>query len=53
MDTVDASDVNTALIGHGYFRDNKEVMDDLFMMIRFDADARNRNLRAEPVAGRW
>jgi esterase/lipase superfamily enzyme len=47
MDTVDASAVDTDLIGHGYFAENKAVMDDMFMLIRFDAPARMRNLRTE------
>ena len=47
LDTVDASSVNTSLIGHGYFAENKAVMDDLFMLTQYDAPARLRNLRTE------
>jgi esterase/lipase superfamily enzyme len=53
MDTIDASEVDTDLIGHGYFAENKTVMDDLFMLTQFDASAKYRNLRTEPQGSGW
>lgn len=53
LDSVDASDVNTDLIGHGYFAENKTVLDDLFMFLQFDAPARYRNLRRAPHGSGW
>jgi esterase/lipase superfamily enzyme len=33
MDTIDASRVPTDLIGHGYFAESKEVIDDIFQLV--------------------
>jgi esterase/lipase superfamily enzyme len=33
MDTIDASTVPTDLIGHGYFAESKEVIDDIFQLV--------------------
>jgi esterase/lipase superfamily enzyme len=45
IDTIDASNIDTDLIGHGYFSENKAIIDDLFMLIRFGFLANDRNLR--------
>jgi len=42
MDTIDASKVDTSLIGHSYFADNRSVIADLFSLIRRDAAPTNR-----------
>jgi len=47
METVDASEIDTDLIGHGYFAENKAVIDDLFMLIEHGFSAGQRNLREE------
>jgi esterase/lipase superfamily enzyme len=53
MDTVDASRVDTDLIGHGYFAENKAVIDDLFMLIRHGFLAEDRNLRRKQQGSKW
>jgi esterase/lipase superfamily enzyme len=53
MDTIDASEVDTDLIGHGYFSENKTVIDDLFMMIRYEALAHDRNLTKRSQGTRY
>lgn len=45
VETIDASGVDTDLLGHGYFAQNKAVLDDLFMLLKHDLPARSRNLR--------
>jgi esterase/lipase superfamily enzyme len=47
LDKIDASAIDTDLIGHGYYAENKAVIDDLFMLIRRDMPAGQRNLRKE------
>jgi esterase/lipase superfamily enzyme len=34
IDTIDASTIDTSLIGHGYFAENRTVMDDIFLVLR-------------------
>ena len=53
MDTIDASRVDTDLIGHGYFSENKAVIDDLFMLIRYGFSAERRNLLRQPQGPTW
>jgi esterase/lipase superfamily enzyme len=36
IDTVDATDVDTGLVGHSYFGDERTVLHDLFDLIRYD-----------------
>lgn len=48
VDTIDASLVDTSWLGHGYFADTKQVIDDLFMLVRHRLEPPERNLR--PVA---
>lgn len=50
-DYVDASAVDTDLIGHGYFAENKELLDDIFLILRHGFPAEDRNLRRFPAAG--
>lgn len=45
IDTVDASRMETDLLGHGYFSENKRVVDDLFLLIRHRLPPEERNLR--------
>lgn len=45
MDTIDASTVDTDLLGHGYFASNRAVIDDLFALLRNNAGPDRRNLR--------
>jgi esterase/lipase superfamily enzyme len=42
MDYVDASNVDTDLIGHGYYEENKLVIDDLFYILRHGLPASER-----------
>jgi esterase/lipase superfamily enzyme len=44
MDTIDASRVDTDWIGHGYIATTKQVIDDLFMLLRHDLPPADRNL---------
>jgi hypothetical protein len=37
MDTIDASAVDTSLLGHSYYGDNRSVISDLFALVRRDA----------------
>jgi esterase/lipase superfamily enzyme len=41
-DTVDATTVDTSLIGHSYFADNRSVLADLFSLIRYDLPPQSR-----------
>jgi esterase/lipase superfamily enzyme len=45
IETIDASGINTDLLGHGYFAQNKAVLDDLYMLFKHDLPAKSRNLR--------
>ena len=35
VDTVDATDVDTNLIGHSYYGDNRSILTDLFVLLRY------------------
>jgi esterase/lipase superfamily enzyme len=52
LDTVDASTVDTDRLGHGYFAENKQVIDDLFMLLRRALPPGDRNLRPRGQAPR-
>jgi esterase/lipase superfamily enzyme len=45
IETIDATGIDTDMLGHGYFAQNKAVLDDLFMLLKHDLPARSRNLR--------
>lgn len=53
MDTIDASQVDTDIYGHGYFSENKAVIDDLFMLIRYGFLADGRNLSRRAQGNTW
>jgi hypothetical protein len=36
IDTVNATDVDTSLVGHSYFGDERAVLHDMFDLIRYD-----------------
>jgi esterase/lipase superfamily enzyme len=42
IDTVDATDVDTGLLGHSYFGDERSVLHDLFDLIRYDLGPEHR-----------
>jgi TonB-dependent SusC/RagA subfamily outer membrane receptor len=44
IDYIDASPIDTDLLGHGYFVDNKELVDDIFLLMRHSFGASQRNL---------
>jgi len=44
LDYIDASIVNTDLLGHGYYAENKQLIDDIFLILRHRFPARDRNL---------
>ncbi|MEW5916724.1 MAG: alpha/beta hydrolase [Gemmatimonadota bacterium] len=46
LDTIDASRLDTDWLGHGYFAESKQVIDDLFMLVRRNLAPDERNLRA-------
>lgn len=52
IETIDASTVDTDLLGHGYFAENKQVIDDMFLVVRHDMPAWERNLRRLNKQGR-
>jgi len=37
IDTIDVSNVDTDLLGHSYYGDNRSVLSDLFNLIRLGA----------------
>jgi esterase/lipase superfamily enzyme len=41
-DTVDATTVDTSLLGHSYFADSRSVLADLFSLIRYDLPPQSR-----------
>lgn len=45
MDTVDASKNTTGLMGHGYFAENKAMIDDIFHTTRHNHSPEDRNLK--------
>lgn len=48
LDTVDASRAVTDLLGHGYFSENKRLVDDIFLLVRHELPPPERNLRRVP-----
>lgn len=52
MDYVDASIVDTDLIGHGYFRENQVLIDDIFYILRHELPASERALKTVRVDSR-
>jgi esterase/lipase superfamily enzyme len=44
IDYIDASTLDTDFIGHGYFAENKELIDDIFLILRHGFGATDRNL---------
>jgi esterase/lipase superfamily enzyme len=55
IDTVDATDVDTSLIGHSYFSDERTVLHDMFDLIRYDLapDHRFGLIKREEKAGTY
>ena len=52
MDTIDASAVDTSLVGHSYFAESRSVIADVFALLRKDADPADRfGMRAMTAAG--
>ncbi len=43
-----ASAIDTDLLGHGYFAENKELIDDIFLILRHGFPAPDRNLTRIP-----
>lgn len=48
LDTVDASNAATDLLGHGYFAENKRVIDDIFLLVRHELPPAERRLERRP-----
>ena len=44
IDTIDASNVDTSLIGHGYFAENRTVIEDIFQVIAHESPPSLRHL---------
>jgi esterase/lipase superfamily enzyme len=56
VDTVDASTVDTSFMGHSYFADKRNVLSDLFYLIREGKPPGERfglEFRANPRGGYW
>jgi esterase/lipase superfamily enzyme len=49
VDYVDASTMDTDLIGHGYFAENKQLIDDIFLVLKYGMHASMRNLATQRV----
>lgn len=45
IDTVDVSDVNTDLLGHGYFSSTESLINDIYHMFQHEFPPSERNLR--------
>jgi esterase/lipase superfamily enzyme len=45
IDTVDASGVDTDLLGHGYFAATAPLINDIFQLIKSGASPEDRNLK--------
>jgi esterase/lipase superfamily enzyme len=48
LDVVDASSVPAGALDHSYYAENKEVIDDIFMLVRRGLPPEQRNLRKYP-----
>jgi hypothetical protein len=48
LDTIDASDFDTGLIGHGYFASDHQVMNDLAVVVNQMLPPQQRKLKAVP-----
>jgi esterase/lipase superfamily enzyme len=48
LDVVDASNVPSGAIDHSYYAENKEVIDDIFMLVRRGLPPDKRNLKKYP-----
>jgi hypothetical protein len=48
LDVVDASSVPAGALDHSYYAENKEVIDDIFMLVRRGLRPEQRNLRKYP-----
>ena len=53
VETVDASDVDTDLLGHNYFAQTQAVLVDLYNLIRYGSSPDQRNLKREEREGRF
>ena len=51
IDYIDASVVDTDMLGHGYFAENKQLLDDLFLIVRHGFGAADRNLTGVTAGG--
>ncbi|MDB4909051.1 MAG: alpha/beta fold hydrolase [Gemmatimonadetes bacterium] len=51
IDVVDASNMESSFLGHAYVAENKQVLDDLFMLVRHGLAPSERNLRRQPTSG--
>lgn len=53
METIDATEVNTSLLGHGYFGDERSVITDISILIKNNIGASNRGLHQYPNKPYW
>jgi hypothetical protein len=51
IETVDASRVDTSLLGHSYYGDNKTVLADLFQVITYGLPAKRRTFLQPATRG--
>ena len=42
IDTIDATKVDTGLLGHSYYADNRSILADLFNLFRYDLPPQSR-----------
>jgi esterase/lipase superfamily enzyme len=53
METIDASAVDTSLLGHSYFSSERTVLTDLGLLVREGLSAERRGLRRAPARRYW
>ena len=53
LDTIDASAVDTSLLGHGYFADERSLLMDLGLLLRKGLGPIDRGLRQAPAGTYW
>ena len=54
MDYIDATGIDTGLLGHGYFAENRALITDIFLLLKHGLPAADRNLlRAATTPGNY
>ncbi|MBM4056223.1 MAG: alpha/beta hydrolase [Planctomycetes bacterium] len=51
IDTIDASSVDTSLVGHSYYGDNRSIISDMYLLVNLKLPPDKRNLLPKEVEG--